>query len=607
MITRNRIRATFFTLCALLATLCGTSAKAQTATLVAQSNNGGVTDHYVTPKRVVWISDSTGHFVRHADRLIRPFSGQVSVADTAYTVMQSTTTHKAGVLVDFGRELHGALEIASAIRPEHAPVSLRVRLGESVTEALSADGEKRGATNDHAMRDFILPAPWLGNTQTGNTGFRFAYIEVEDTAVRYNLRAVRAIARYQDAPWLGFFMCDNALLTDIWNTGAYTVQQCMQQYIWDGIKRDRLVWMGDFHPELMTILSVFGHNDAIERSLNFAEADAPLPSWMNGSSAYSLWWLLCQRDFYLYRGNLDYLKMRQPYMKELLKQVCSHIDNKGQEHLDGFRFLDWPTFEMTDVIASGMRSLCYMALNAGAEMERVLGDDDMVTMCRQAAERLRKRPLPNYGNKEAAALRIISGLSKGTTDRDVLLKGGPRGFSTFYGYYMLEGLAREGRFEEAVDIIKKYWGGMLNLGATTFWEDFDYDDLARASRIDSIVPAGQFDIHADRGTNCYKGLRMSLCHGWASGVTAWLSRYVLGIMPTEAGCRAVTIEPHLAGCNEVLGSFPTPFGIITVNHRRAADGTIYSIVEAPEGVRVTLKGAVAKGGIKTDGQTEEQD
>ena len=70
-------------------------------------------------------------------------------------------------------------------------------------------------------------------------------------------------------------------------------------------------------------------------------------------------------------------------------------------------------------------------------------------------------------------------------------------------------------------------------------------------------------------------------------------------MPTEAGFRAVTIEPHLAGCNEVLGSFPTPFGVITVNHRRAADGTIYSIVEAPEGVRVTLKGAVAKG----DGNT----
>ena len=607
MKTKKHNRLMIMALCALVGSAFCQPAGAQTGETVAPSNNGGVTDHYVTPKRVLWISDSTGRFVRHTERLTRPFSGQVSVADTAYTVMQSTAAHKAAVLIDFGRELHGALEIASGIRPEHAPVRLRVRLGESVTEALSPDGGKRGATNDHAMRDFILPVPWLGNTQTGNTGFRFAYIEVEDTAVRYNLRAVRAVARYQDAPWLGTFVCDNPILVDIWNTGAYTVQQCMQQYIWDGIKRDRLVWMGDLHPELMTILSVFGHNDAVKRSLDFAQADAPLPSWMNGISAYSLWWLLCQRDLYLYRGDRDYLKTRQPYMKGLLQLVCSRIDKKGNEHLDGFRFLDWPTFEMPDVIASGLHSLCYMAVNAGAEMERALGDDDMVTMCRQAAERLRRRPLPNYGNKEAAALRIISGLSKGPADRDVLLKGGPRGFSTFYGYYMLEALAREGRFEEAVDIIKKYWGGMLNLGATTFWEEFDYDDLARASRIDSIVPAGKFDIHADGGANCYKGLRKSLCHGWASGVTAWLSRYVLGVMPTEAGCRAVTIEPHLAGCREVLGSFPTPFGTITVNHRRAADGTIHSRVQAPREIKVTLKGAVAEGSMETGRQTEKHD
>ena len=70
-------------------------------------------------------------------------------------------------------------------------------------------------------------------------------------------------------------------------------------------------------------------------------------------------------------------------------------------------------------------------------------------------------------------------------------------------------------------------------------------------------------------------------------------------MPTEAGCRAVTIEPHLAGCREVHGSFPTPFGTITVNHRRAADGTIHSRVQAPREIKVTLKGAVAEGSMET--------
>ena len=32
----------------------------------------------------------------------------------------------------------------------------------------------------------------------------------------------------------------------------------MQDCLWDGIKRDRLVWIGDMHPETMSILAVFG-------------------------------------------------------------------------------------------------------------------------------------------------------------------------------------------------------------------------------------------------------------------------------------------------------------------------------------------------------------
>ena len=34
----------------------------------------------------------------------------------------------------------------------------------------------------------------------------------------------------------------------------------MQEYLWDGVKRDRLVWLGDMHPEVMTVQSVFGGN-----------------------------------------------------------------------------------------------------------------------------------------------------------------------------------------------------------------------------------------------------------------------------------------------------------------------------------------------------------
>lgn len=70
-----------------------------------------------------------------------------------------------------------------------------------------------------------------------------------------NLKAVRAILRYRDVPYLGSFRCDDGRLNRIWETGAYTVHLNMQEYLWDGVKRDRLVWArghaprGDDRPE----------------------------------------------------------------------------------------------------------------------------------------------------------------------------------------------------------------------------------------------------------------------------------------------------------------------------------------------------------------------
>lgn len=81
---------------------------------------------------------------------------------------------------------------------------------------------------------------------------------------------------------------------------------------------------------------------------------------------------------------------------------------------------------------------------------------------------------------------------------------------------MLEAMARAGRCDEAMQIIRRFWGGMLDLGATTFWEDFNLDWTADAAGIDDFVPKGKKDIHGDFGEYCYPGFRHSLCHGWAS-------------------------------------------------------------------------------------------
>ena len=72
--------------------------------------------------------------------------------------------------------------------------------------------------------------------------------------------------------------------------GAYTVHLNMQEYIWDGIKRDRLVWVGDMHPEVTTIKAVFGEDSSVDDSLDFIRKETPLPGWMNGMASYSMWY-----------------------------------------------------------------------------------------------------------------------------------------------------------------------------------------------------------------------------------------------------------------------------------------------------------------------------
>ena len=63
---------------------------------------------------------------------------------------------------------------------------------------------------------------------------------------------------------------------------------------------------------------------------------------------------------------------------------------------------------------------------------------------------------------------------------------------------------------------------MLDLGATTFWEDFDIAWAQNAGGIDEFPVKGKVDIHGDFGAFCYKGYRHSLCHGWSSGVIKFI-------------------------------------------------------------------------------------
>ncbi len=174
-------------------------------------------------------------------------------------------------------------------------------------------------------------------------------------------------------------------------------------------------------------------------------------------------------------------------------------------------------------------------------------------------------------------------------DTQIISVGGVKDFSTFYGYFMLQAKAKAGNYTEAIDNIKTFWGGMLALGATTFWEDFNMDWTVNAAPIDELVPAGKRDIHGDCGAYCYKSFRHSLCHGWVSGPTAWMTEHVLGVQVMEPGCTVLRIVPHLGSLQWVEGDFPTPYGNVHIRHEIDKNGKVRSKIKAPKGVKIIKK------------------
>lgn len=569
------------------------------AGMTANAQKDARTREYITPVRVVWTNSTD--LISNPDALLQEGNGQADFMERTFCDMKSTRKVHPAIILDFGKELHGGLQIVTGMGSDHN-VRVRVRFGESVSETMSEIDGKNGAKNDHAIRDQEVLLPWFGVKEIGNSGFRFVRIDLISDNKELSLKEVRAIALYRDVPYRGAFKSNDERLNQIWQTGAYTVHQCMQEFLWDGIKRDRLVWMGDMHPEIMTISNVFGYNEVVPKSLDLARDSTPLPGWMNGMYPYSMWWVLAQRDWYWYNGDKEYLEQQREYLLGLLELFHKRVDEKGFE-LSGGDFLDWPSEENEPAQKAGVQALMMMTMKSAAELCDILGETAMAERCRdcharmasvasQVSEEYYKVALApgEPGSKQGTSLMVLADMIDAKKANEEVIKvEGARGFSTFYGYYMLQAMAKAGDYAGAMKFISEFWGAMIDLGATTFWEDFHTDWLKDdVAPITDLVPAGKKDIHGDFGAYCYKGLRHSLCHGWASGPTAWLSQHVLGVEIVEPGYKVVRINPNLGDLEWVEGAVPTPFGDIKISHRKGADGKIESKVDAPYGVTVIM-------------------
>ena len=541
---------------------------------------------FLSPKRIVWQTDSPRCLVENSQYLLENKPKQIPLCGNKGCCM-TNRGQNAAILLDFGQELHGGLEFSVRKIDGAKEARFRIRFGESVTEAMSELGGQTNATNDHARRDLTLTVQELSMNPVGETGFRFVRIDLLTPNVSVCINTVKAVMIFRDVPYLGSFSCDDSLLNRIWDVGAYTVHLNMQQYIWDGIKRDRLVWIGDLHPEIATIQAVFGNQKIIRDSLDFVVSETPPGQWMNNIPSYSMWWIIIQHDYFMQFGDREYLQKQIPYMKNICQMLSMHIDEDGKDSTPPMRFVDWPTKENADATDVGLQALHTLANQYAMEIFEMLGETEMVEQCKEDAQKLQAWQLRIADAKQANALAVIAGLlDAGEANEKSLKIGGAEGLSSFMGYYILLARAMAGDVTGALDTIRQYWGGMLKLGATTFWEDFDIRWLENAAPIDRMPKEHEVDVHGTYGRHCYQGFRHSLCHGWASGPTSWLTRYVLGVEIMEPGCRKIRVSPNLCGLKWVRGTYPTPEGVLEIEHRAQENGGVKTVIHAPKGIEV---------------------
>lgn len=501
------------------------------------------------------------------------------------------------LVLDFGRETNGRLEVTS---DSDRPVRIMLRYGESKEEAIKAP----------YLGTNLLLIPPHATAYGPKSAFRYAKLSFLQNANNGSIRfkLIRLDAIYYPVQYRGSFESSDPILNRIWAVGAYTAHLCMQDAIWDAPKRDRMPWMGDLDVSGHVIDTVFADHFLMQNTMDrlIKEAGNPLQRDVNGIPGYSAFWIMGEADYYRHTADQKYLRTLHDPLIRLLDYMAG--EQNDQNYFANTRkawpFVDWsPEFDKdTPQARAATQFEFYRAFSDGAWLLSEMGDSAAAEKYRGSAEAIRKAAQnialdatsKTSGDRwQANAMAIYSGVANARETAAIwqnVLSHPPKLMITpYYNSYAISAMADAGHRRDALDWIRKYWGGMIDEGATSFWEGYDPSWPKQ-------------DSHAHLQADDGEGYFVSLAHGWSSGPTVWLSEQILGIRPIEPGFREASIRPDLAGLQWARGSVPAASGLISVDYKTT--GTeLDAQIDLPSGVtaRVSMPVCAGENSIDVNG------
>ena len=474
------------------------------------------------------------------------------------------------VIADFGEETFGYLRLLDVKGKGKVKVIYAESEDEMYCEELAGgmDGALDGweQLSLEATRDYRRAIAH---------GFR--YVHVIPVAGDVTVGSVTMDYETKGLPVRGSFRCSDPELNRIWDVSVHTLELTCREVFIEGVKRDHWVWSGDAVQSFLMNYYVYGDYDGCRDTLWTLRGKDPVKCHLNRIMDYTFYWFDAVEKYRLYSGDAHIAQQVYPRMKSLLEFALGRLDANGRPaNAPGdWMFIDWAPEPLHNEggVTCFEQMLLVRALEATAAMAQEVGEATDAEAYRARAAKLKAEVVPLWWDAEKGALMHLL-KEDGTLDPQ--LTRYPNMFGLFYGYfddaqresvirnvvfndavmkiqtpymrfYELEALCALGRQEQVTKEIKAYWGGMLRLGATSFWELYNPTESG----------AQHYAMYGRR-------FGKSLCHAWGASPVYLLGRYYLGVTPTSPGFKTYDVKPNLGGLDWIEGDVPTPWGRIHV-------------------------------------------
>ncbi len=414
------------------------------------------------------------------------------------------------------------------------------------------------------------------------------------------------------ADFIGKFHCSDELLNKIDETAEYTLRVNMHQEFESCPRWEMLGFSGDVRMCGLLAACLYGDTAlakaffTIKHGMNaiLTPGHVYSRSEERGLWDYPAWYVIMVLDYVYWTGDLRTAKKLWNSVEMNADWYADKLNPDGliyqpllhDDHRRGFSIVDYTCSGNRTGYKVFLNALAGETFHAAAQLAELLGKqkksdrfNSLADKTRGAVSSLlwdndlhtfRDKGKP-YVSQDGNALAVLFGAASpeqkhsallylknsmwseyGSAMADRAIDTEDMEYSNFKGSevisplmntYEAEAHFKYGSPDDALELIRRTWGGMLKKGAKTFWE-YAWNDAEKPWNL--------------------------TCHAWSAGTAYLMRAYVCGIKPSKPGFEEISLCPRPGSLESFDAVIPTPLGNITVGYKNKT-----FTLTCPEGIK----------------------